>query len=399
MAEYLKFRLLDLAPQGPGQFSAQVLGDLGFDVVRITGVAASKGGRAGHMPTIQMPLHEPTPGMKSVAVGSRNARQVGINLKDPKGLEIFDRLVATADAMQEGFRPGTADRLGVGYGRVKELNPDIVYASLTGYGQTGPYSQRSGHDLNYLAVAGFIDGNGSEGAPPAIPAAVLADFAAGGMSATIHILAGLLRRQMTGEGSYCDVAMADAVVEINSLPLGMYLSSGVEPRRGETFTSGLWHWYGVYECADGKYISVAAIEPWFYESFCECIERPEMTGRQWDAEGRVALKAQVATAFRERSREEWVERSTTFDACMAPVLSPAEAVNDPQLVARGLVREYDHPLHGTVRALGTMLKLPVVSGDARTWAGAPGEHTGAVLSEVGYGAAEIRELRARGVVD
>lgn len=387
-----------MAPQGPGQFSSQVLGDLGFDIIRITGVEPSKGSRAGHMPAIKQPFHVPTPSMKSVPVGSRNARTLGLNLKSPDGKEVFLRLASKVDAIQEGFRPGTVGRLGVGYEAACRVNPQVVYASLSGYGQTGPYSQRSGHDLNYMATSGFVDMNGREGDPPAIPGAVVADFAAGGMSAVIHILAGLLRRQISGEGCYADVAMADAMVEINSLPLTAYLSSGVEPRRGETFTSGLWHWYGVYETADNRYVSIAAIEPWFYESLCDALDLPEWKGRQWDATGRAAMKAQSAAIFRSRGRAEWVEHFAGFDACFSPVLSTSEALEDAHNLARGLVQEVDHPFHGLVKTLGTMLKLPGVTGEPRFWA-IPGTHTDAILSEAGYSASEVKALRQKGVVD
>ena len=390
------YRMLDMAWLGPGPFCAQILGDLGFDVIKITEVTPGRGRRGGRSVMPRMMFHEPTPHARRL--GTRNARSIALNLKTLEGQEVFHRLVRTADVIQEGFRPGVADRLDVGYQAVRQIKPDIVYVSITGYGQDGPYRDRVGHDLNYLSVAGFIDMNGRAGGPPAIPGTVVADFAAGGMSAALHILAALLRRERTGEGTYADVSMTDAAFAINSLPIQGYLDSGLEPRRGETFTSGFWPWYDVYETRDGKFVSVAAVEPWFYEQLCRSLGCEEFADKQWSLEHRETIRAEFARIFKSKTRQEWVEELGQADVCFAPVLSVAEAVQDPQMLARGMVSQVEHPIYGAVAVVGSMLRFSGFQFRVRNWNLEPGEHTEQLLTELGYTAAEIAELREREIV-
>jgi crotonobetainyl-CoA:carnitine CoA-transferase CaiB-like acyl-CoA transferase len=388
------YRLLDLAWFGPGPFCARLLGDLGFDVIKIVEVAAGAGRRGGRRFEVPQIFHEPTPAARPL--GIRNARSIALNLKSERGLAVFQRLVQGADALQEGFRPGVARRLGIDYDSVKAIRPDIVYASITGYGQDGPYAQKPGHDLNYLSIAGFIDMNGRAGGPPAIPGTVIADYAAGGMSAAVHILAALLRREATGQGAYCDISMTDAAFEINSILVDNYLASGLEPRRGQTLTSGFWPWYDVYETKDGKYISLACVEPWFYDALCKAIGREDLLGGQWDLERREQTKREFRDLFKSQTRDYWVTVFANADVCFAPVNSIAEAVEDPQLRARGMVREVEHPVHGRARALGSMLKLDGQQVEYRHWITEPGQHTTEVLLEAGFAEKEIDELRAAG---
>lgn len=390
------YRLLDLAWFGPGPFCSRLLGDLGFDVIKIVEVTQGTGRRGGRVFSVPQVFHRPTPDAKFA--GTRNARSIALNLKSERGLAVFRRLVETADVIQEGFRPGVAGRLGIGYEAVKAIKPDIVYASITGYGQNGPYAQRPGHDLNYLSVAGFIDMNGRAGCPPAIPGTVIADYAAGGMSAAVHILAALLRRQQTGQGAYCDVSITDAAFELGYILIDTYLASSLEPRRGETLTSGFWPWYDVYETKDGKYISLACVEPWFYEALCRAIGREDLLGHQWDVDRREQTRREFRELFSSEPREHWVGLFARTDVCFAPVNSLAEATRDPQIRARGMVREVDHPLHGRVSTLGSMLKLDGQDIPYRCWITQPGQHTSEVLREHGFSDAEIEDLRAAGVV-
>lgn len=388
------YRLLDLAWFGPGPFCARLLGDLGFDVIKVVEVSAGVGRRGGRRLEVPQIFHEPTPAAKFLGV--RNARSIALNLKSERGLMVFRRLAERADALQEGFRPGVADRLGIGYEAVRAIKPDIVYASITGYGQDGPYAQKPGHDLNYLSIAGFIDMNGRAGGPPAIPGTVIADYAAGGMSAAVHILAALLRRETTGQGAYCDISMTDAAFEINSILVDTYLASGLEPRRGETLTSGFWPWYDVYETKDGRFISLACVEPWFYEALCKAIGREDLLGRQWDLHRREQTRREFRDLFKSETRDHWSQVFANADVCFAPVNSIAEAVDDPQLRARGMVREVVHPLHGRSQALGSLLKLDRQQVEYRRWITEPGQHTVEVLLEAGFSQDEIDGLRATG---
>jgi alpha-methylacyl-CoA racemase len=390
-------KLLDMAWFGPGPFCARLLGDLGFDVIKITEASRGAGRRGGRGVQVPMFFHEPSP--RARFLGERNARSIALNLKSPAGQEVFGRLLLNADALQEGFRPGVADKLGVGYEAVRAIKPDIVYASISGYGQTGPYSDRVGHDLNYLSVGGFIDTNGRAGDPPAIPGTVIADYAAGGMSAAVHILAALLRHEQSGEGAYCDVSMVDGVFELNYRLVDTYLASGVEPRRGETLTSGFWPWYDIYETKDGKYISIAAIEPWFYEALCKTLGREGLLDQQWSLERREQTRQEFRKVFESETREHWITLFADIETCFTPVNSISEAVNDPQIRARQMVREVEHPIYGKVLTLGSMLKLDGAATEPRSWITEPGQHTQEVLEEHGFSKREIDQLRADGVIN
>jgi crotonobetainyl-CoA:carnitine CoA-transferase CaiB-like acyl-CoA transferase len=387
------YRLLDLARFGPGPLCARVLGDLGFDVIKITDVDRSIAAPA------PMLFHEAAPRTPDISFRQANARSMQLNLKSDAGQEVFARLAETADALQEGFRPGVADRIGIGYERVRAIKPDIVYASLSGYGQTGPYRERAGHDLNYLSVAGIIGLIGRAGGPPSIPAAVLGDYAAGGMSAAVHILAALLRRERTGGGAHCDVSMTDAAFALNALMVDEYLATGVEPRRGETLTSGCWPWYDIYETADGSYVSVAAIEPQFYRALCTVLGREDLHDAQWDTVNRGRTRAEFVTLFRSRPRDAWINAFEGVQTCFAPVNSTADAVVDPQMQARRMVREVDHPAHGTVRTVGSMLRFDGEAPATRNWISEPGQHTNEMLTDLGYSESAIADLREAGVVN
>ncbi len=387
------YRLLDMAWFGPGPFCARMLGDLGFDVIKIIEVGGNR-----QLPAPMM-FHEPAAAHNGVSFRQANARSIALNLKAAAGREIFARLLRTADAVQEGFRPGVADRLGVGYQAARAHKPDLVYASLSGYGQTGPYRDRPGHDLNYLAVAGVIGMNGRAAGGPVIPAAVLGDYAAGGMSAAVHILGALLRRERSGAGAYCDVSMTDAAFALNALVVDEFLASGLSPRRGETLTSGFWPWYDVYETSDGRYVSIAAMEPQFYASLCHTLGREDLLDTQWAAERRERTRDEFIAIFKSKTRDAWVAAFAGINTCFAPVNSIAEATDDSQLRARGMVQQITHPACGEISVIGSPLRFDGEAPEPRSWVTQPGEHTEAVLAELGYTPREINDLRGGGVIN
>ncbi|MFI5398544.1 MAG: CaiB/BaiF CoA transferase family protein [Candidatus Binatia bacterium] len=391
------YRLLDMCWLGAGPFTAQLLGDLGFDVIKITEVSKGSGRRGGQDSGVLLMAHNAAQ-LSQFRFGMRNARSIALNLKTPEGLQVFRRLVEKADAIQEGFRPGVADRLGVGYEAARKINPGIVYASLTGYGQTGPYREKAGHDINFESIAGFIGLNGRAGGGPVIPGALVADFAAGGMSAAIHILSALLRRERTRQGAYCDVSLTDAVFEANSMAIGAYLGSGEEIRRGESFYSGMWPWYDLYTTKDGKYVSVGAVEPYFYENLCRTLGREDLLDQQWAADQREEIRREFAKTFKSKTQAEWVALFDGVNACVTPVYSPGEAVADPQMRARNMVTELDHPVHEKAQMVGSMFKLDGTPLEARTWMLWPGQHTEEILEEHGFSSSEVADLRENGVV-
>lgn len=389
-------RLLDLCWLGPGPFTAQILGDMGFDVIRVTEVSKGAGRRGGKDIGTLLLTHN-LEQLGQFQLGLRNSRAIAIDLKNPRGAAVFRRLVEKADAIQEGFRPGVADRLGIGYEALRAIKPDIVYAAVTGFGQTGPYREMGGHDVNYVSVAGVVGLNGRANGEPAIPGTLIGDFAAGGMSAAVHILGALLRRALTGKGAYCDVSITDAAFEVNKMAIGAFLASGREPKRGEAFYSGMYPWYDIYPTRDGKHIAVGAVEPYFYENLCRTLGREDLVDRQWDVENREQIRAEFAATFRSRTRAEWIEAFDGVDACVTPVNSAGDACSDPQMQARMLV-EVDHPVQGRTRTVGTMLKFDAEPLEVRHWNLGPTQHTNDILAEHGYSESEIAELREQRAV-
>ncbi|HXG41120.1 MAG TPA: CaiB/BaiF CoA-transferase family protein [Dehalococcoidia bacterium] len=388
-----RYRVIDLTFYGPGSYAARILGDLGFDVIKVM----EPQGQRKHQLQIPMRFHKAPKEVREL--GLRNVRGITLDLKSAEGQQVLRKLLATADVVQEGFRPGVAKRLGVDYEAVRAIRPDVVYVSLTGYGQTGPYAQRAGHDINYLAVSGFLGLNGREGGEPVIPGVAVADYAAGGLMAVVHVLASLLRREVTGQGAYCDVSVTDAVVDLASTVINHYFESGVEPKRGSTITSGFWPWYNVYRTKDGGHVAIGAIEPWFYQNLCRALGRPDLADRQWSVASRRRVRNELRRLFRSRTREEWSQLLGEADVCFSPVNSVSEAVRDPQLLERGMVQEVDHPVHGRVRTVGAALRIDGQAPRAERWLVRPGQDNDAVLQELGLGEAERAELRAKGVID
>ena len=368
---------------GPGPFCATMLGDLGAEVIKIYEAHPER--RGGPV----MFLFDP-----AVQPGFRNCRTMGLNLKAEAGRGIFYDLAKSVDVVMEGFRPGVVKRLGVDYDAIKEVNPRIVYASLTGYGQDGPYRDLVGHDINYISIGGLLGMTGPAGGAPVIPGVVIADFAAGGMSAAIGILAALLARERTGQGQFVDMSMTDAVVELTSIQISPYLHSGMVPERGKTMFTGHYPWYNVYETKDGKYISIGALEPWFYANLCELIGCQHFIEHQF-AEGE--KREEIFNYFREtfltKTRDEWVALLRQRDTCVAPVYTIEELVSDPQLIARRMIIESDHPTMGRVKQVGSMHKLSDSPVEARNWSTRFGQHTDEILRELGYDDAKIEELR------
>jgi alpha-methylacyl-CoA racemase len=282
--------------------------------------------------------------------------RVEINLKTRRGLEEFLRLAAQADVIIESFRPGVAKRLGIGYDAVKGRNPGIVYCSTSGYGQDGPRAQWAGHDLNYLAVGGFLDcsGRGADGRPP-IPGATVADSAGGGMHAVMSILAALVRKAGTGRGAYLDVSVAGGVLALMTLAVDEYLATGEVPGPGHGLLTGRYACYGVYGTSDDKWVTVAAIEPKFWANLCRALGLERWIDHQNDDGVQDEIRADLERVFRTRTRDEWVAELGPADTCVAPVLSVPELIDDEQYVAREAFVDASHPEGGDFRQVGYVL--------------------------------------------
>lgn len=386
-----EIRILDMAWQGPGSFCATMLGDLGAEVIKVYEAHPER--RGG--PLLLMYPDAP------IFPGWRNCKNICLNLKSEEGRQIFYELSETADVITEGFRPGTVGRLQVDYQTIKKINPRIVYCSLTGYGQTGPYREVVGHDINYISIGGFLGTTKAADGTPVIPRTVLADFAAGGMCAVIGIMAALMARQKTGRGQYVDVSMTDAIVELMMTVLFPAMFDEVISEKGETTATGERPrpWYNVYKTKDNKYISVGSVEPWFYANLCRLLGREDFIKHQYtEGEQRDEIDKYFIDTFLSKTRHEWLEILRKEDTCVAPVYSPEEAVLDPHLKARNMITELDHPVLGRARQIGSMIKLSEHSLKARYWSQRFGQHTEEILLELGYNQSQIAELRSADII-
>jgi len=376
-------RILDLSRLAPGPFCTMLLGDLGADVLVVEAPADSKAGRGvGRGPE----AHD--------ALG-RNKRSIILNLRDEAARDVFYRLADESDVVVEGFRPGVVQRLGVDYETLSKRNPRLVYCSLSGYGQTGPYSQLVGHDINYISVGGALGMNGWPGQPPAIPMNIIADFAAGGLHAAYGILAALHARGRTERGQYVDIAMSDGVLYLLAMSVGGYFATGGVPRPGATLLNGSAPNYNVYQCRDGGWISLGSLEPHFWANLCRTLGREDLIPHQYDASRREEVFAYFRERFLTKTRDEWFELLKQTDICAAPVYGLDEALSDPHNLARDMVVEVAHP-GGRVKQVGIATKLSETPGAVRAIAPAPGQHTDEVLASLGFDAAAIAALRERG---
>jgi crotonobetainyl-CoA:carnitine CoA-transferase CaiB-like acyl-CoA transferase len=360
-----------------------LLGDLGAEVIKI------------EEPKIGDPTRwsRPMMGKQSSVFRqiNRNKKSIAIDLKNPMGRDLLLKLCTTADVILEQFRPGVVDRLGVGYSDVAKVNSRIVYCSLTGYGQDGPHRNRSGHDLNYLALSGVLGLSTDQNGRPFIPGVQIADLT-GGMIAAFAIVAGLMARESTGRGQYVDVSMFDVMLTMLPIPAAQFFA-GTKLQVGDKYLlSGEYPFYNIYETADGKYVTLGALEPKFWENFCRHIDREDLIARQFDAgDARRNLFEEVAGIFKSRTLDEWTEAMEDADCCCEPVLSLEEAFDHRQSVARKMVT--DEPPH----SLGFGAKFSDTPARLRSQSPELGEHTDELLAELGLREEERNALEEAGV--
>jgi crotonobetainyl-CoA:carnitine CoA-transferase CaiB-like acyl-CoA transferase len=382
-------KVLDMTWVGPGPFCTTLLGDLGADVIKIHEAHPEQ--RGGLILQV-FPNSSDFPGF-------RNCKTLGLNLKTKEGRKIFYDLSKTADVVIEGSRPGVMKRLGIDYATIKKINPAIVYASLTGYGQDGPYRDLVGHDINYISIGGLLGITGTPGGEPIIPGIPVADFAGGGLSAAVAILAALMAREKTGKGQFIDVSITDKMVGLMSIWINPYLTWGIACQRGETWLSGQWPWYNVYETKDRKYISIGALEAGFYANLCHLLGREDFIEHQYaEGEKRDEIFHYFKKTFKTKTRDEWVTILRQEDTCVAPVYSIEEMVSDPQLLTRGMIKEMPHPVLGKIKQVGFMFKLLNSPCEIRNWSTRFGQHTTKIMRTLGYETASIKALRQKGVI-
>lgn len=379
LAPLAGLRVLDLSRLLPGPYCTLLLADLGADVVKIE--TPRVGDYLRHAPA-ELGFG----GMFELL--NRHKQSVALNYRNARGKAVFLRLAQAADVIVETFRPGSVDRWGIGYEAVRALNPGIIYCSLSGYGQSGPYRDLAGHDLNYLALGGLLDLNGRAGETPGVPPVPLADLA-GGTLAALAILSAAFGRERGQGGRYLDVAMIDAVTSW-MLPIAgsFLLSQGAVPGRGHLPLGGGLPSYNVYRTLDDQLLTFAALEPNLWADFCATVGRPDLLPRQFDP---AAVEA-MAALFREKPRAVWVQTFQGKDVCVEPVNTFAEATRDPHLRHRGLMQAGAGPL-GQIGPL-FQFAAPAQAGPAP----AMGQHTRPVLQQAGLSDAEIEKLAADGVI-
>jgi len=378
--------VLDLSRMLPGPYCSMMLADLGAEVIKI------------EEPTTGDPTRKSPPiidGQSApFAQVNRNKKSIAIDLKKPEGRDIFLKLASTADCVLEQFRPGVVDRLGINYSAVSEVNPRVVYCSLTGFGQDGPHRERSGHDLNYLALSGVLGLTTDDRGKPVIPGVQVADLA-GGMIAGFAILAALLAREKTGRGQYVDVSMFDVMLSMLPIPAAHHFAGKTIPVGGKYVLSGAYPFYNVYQTGDGKFMTLGALEPKFWANFCKKIGRDDLIARQFDAgENRESLFEEVRTVFKSKTQSEWIELMRDADCCCEPVLSMAEAFEHAQTRAREMIR------HGPsiTEQLGFSYKLSDTPPHETIEAPALGEHTAELLSALGMSKDEVIRLKEAGII-
>jgi alpha-methylacyl-CoA racemase len=383
-------KILDLTRLLPGGFCSLLLADLGAEVLKVEDTGM--GDYIRWAPPYYGDESQQELGTRSALYLSlnRGKRSIRLDLKSEAGREALLRLVEQYDVVLDGFRPGVLDRLGVGYERMREANPAIVFCAITGYGQDGPYTQRAGHDMNYLGLVGLLGLTGAKDGPPVQSGGQIADLGGGALMAAFGVMAALHERQRSGEGQMVDVSMADGALSWLAMVAGRYFCDGEIPQRGEQQLAGGLLCYLPYEVADG-WVSCGALEPKFWAAFCNGVDRSDLIGVQFEAPGSDAWH-EVAGIFRSRTREEWLAFNDEHDCCIEPVLDVGEALESELVRARQMVTEIEQPELGTVRQLGVPVKMSRTPGDPTRPAPAFGEHTDEVLREAGYSDEEVAAM-------
>jgi alpha-methylacyl-CoA racemase len=394
-------QVLELVRVAPGAFCTMLLADMGAEVLKIeTPPAALSADEAEH--TEDAVRHA------AFSFVNRNKRSIAVNLKHPDGKKLLHQFAATADVVVEGFRPGVMARLGGDYATLSQINPRLIYCSLSGFGQDGPYRDLPAHDINYLALGGVLNLIGTPDRPPAIPLNIVADYAGASMHGVVGILLALIARQRTGRGQLVDVAYLDTTVSLLAATpvVRDFFLNGRTCERGAGALGGSYPYYATYETADGKLLSVGCTEPWLWQNFCTAIGREDLSHFALRREHFASVadstaaqaKQEVQEILRQKTRDEWFAFFKGKNVCIGPVYTVAEVFHDAQVQARRMVTNIADPRYGTVRQAGIAVKLSDTPGSIRHVGPTVGEHTAEVLAALGYSETERLRLQHTGVV-
>lgn len=385
-------KVLDLSRYLPGPLATQILADFGAEVIKIED-------RKGELGRFIEPMINDTSARYYTV--NRNKKSMGLDLKQTEGKEIFKALVAEADIVVDQFRPDVMNKLGLGYEALKEINPRIIYCMITGYGLTGPLRNAAGHDINYLNIAGVTELLGTKDGPPAMCGVQIADTAGGSLYSVIAILLALTAREKTGKGQLCDVAMMDGALSLLSYTIGEWSGGdGNLPKRGGELLTGGYATYNNYECKDGRYVSLGAVEDKFWAGFCRKLGVEEYIPLQMDTPSQPKIEASIKKIMRTKTRDEWVEFFSDSDICFTPILTLNEMVKHPQVLARDMAHTLTN-FQGSGKDLvctGVPIKLSETPGEAKMVFAGTGENTDEVFAGIGYSTVQIEQLHNDGIV-
>jgi len=390
-------KILDLSGGYPGAFSTWILSDMGAEVINIE---APRGARRRQLGTeLREAVYQTT---------NRNKKSIVLNLKSEEARHIFYQLAEKADVIVDPFRPGVAKRLGIDYPTINKINPRIIYCSMSGYGQDGPYHNFAGHDINYISIAGALNLIGKADSEPIIPLNLVADYSGAALYATIGILIALIARSKTGKGQYIDTSYTDGVISLLTTTTVGYFRDNVVPKRGEHHLGGAYPFYNIYKTKDGKFITIGCNEPWLWENLCREIGKEDFIpfnlpraflrnptdDKKWEE-----ISSYLKQLFLTKTRDEWFELLSQKDIPVGKVYSLDEVFTDPQVLHRKMVIEVEHPTEGKIKQVGIAIKLSDTPGRVRNLPPLLGEHTEETLTGLGYNKQRLNELRQKGIIN
>ena len=384
-------KVLDCTRLLPYQYCTMILGDLGAEILKIEEPKQGDYGRWGDTSRTTESI--------AFVMANRNKRSMKLNLKDERGKEIFKRLVTTHDVLVESFRPGVMKRLGLGYEEIRKLKRDIIYCSATGYGQNGPYRDKAGHDINYLAISGILGCTGEHTGRPVIPGIPFGDMAGGGVFTALTIIAAILGRERTGKGQYLDVAQTDLLTSLNLLNLAEALAQEKGQQARPYNLRGATLCYNTFKTLDEKFIALGALEEKFWRNFCKAVGREEWIANHLlpYEEGEQATE-DVKGLFASKTQQEWVELFEEVDTCLTPVLMPTDTLKDKHLRERETVTSMEDPQREDTIQIGFPAKFAEALDFRRSPAPFFGQHTQEILNSLGYKPSEIEQLANDGVI-